>query len=178
MKIIKNPTLDSEERVRCRRNTFCVLLSRRFMLEHFIIKRGLALFDGLLTFCYCWLCIAPLHSVSLSQFWFRFDWLLRLGSTLIFESFATIFSMKTTFEWFTMKFGMKVLETNNVHWSPFSPLQLALYYFRVTYFWQKKLLLGIAKKVPALLFTITDQTQLWHKVFRQFINVLSPDQPE
>ena len=212
----KNPTLDSEERVRCRRNTFCVLLSRRFMLEHFIIKRGLALFDGLLTFCYCWLCIAPrhsvslfqfwvhfdwllrlrsklifvrvlplysvwklllnnskwnliwkswklrlctglrfllftstaLHGVSLFQFWFRFDWLVRLGSTLIFESFDTIFRMKTTFDWFKMKFGMKVLKTKTVHWTPFSPLQLALYYFRGHLFLTKKLLMGIARKCP------------------------------
>ena len=140
--------MDSEERVRCRRNTFCVLLSRRFMLEHFIIKRGLALFDGLLTFCYCWLCIAPLHSVSLFQFWFRFDWLLKLDSALIFESFATLFSMKTTFFWSTKKFGMKVLKTMSVQWSPFSPLQLALNYFRGHLFLTKKLLLGIARKCP------------------------------
>ena len=42
----------------------------------------------------------------------------------------------------------------------------------------KKTIDGNCQKVPALLFTITDQTQLWHKVFRQFINVISPNQPE
>ena len=77
-----------------------------------------------------------------------------------------------------MKFGMKVLKTKTVHWTPFSPLQMALYYFRGHLFSTKKTIAGNCQKVPALLFTITDQTQLWHKVFRQFINVISLDQPE
>lgn len=76
-----------------------------------------------------------LHGGNLFQFLIQV-WLTR--STLVFEGFVTIFSMKNTFEWFTIKFGMKVLKTNSMHWSPFSPLQLALYYFRGHLFLTKK----------------------------------------